>query len=207
MFTAGEKRALGIALAFFLLGLLLKYIPAWQARIGPINGPIPKPLSNLNSTINSNSASSLSRHSRQNEAELHNSNAAEVQFLDPSPSSASYISDPSAKSEENPNEQVEKDPLATPGDSLLSTRSNIKIKPGERDLNEASEQDLLQIKGVGPKLAQALLIAKKQRGRFTSWNQVDAVKGVGKKKLQAIQSEFSLGHSAKPLNHKSLETE
>jgi competence protein ComEA len=54
------------------------------------------------------------------------------------------------------------------------------------DCNTATEADLALIPGVGPSLAHELVAARD--GGFTSWDQVDAVSGVGQTRLIALQA-------------------
>ena len=55
------------------------------------------------------------------------------------------------------------------------------------DLNQASADDLSQVPGVGPALGKALVAERKKLGRFSSWEQVDAVSGVGEAKLESLK--------------------
>ncbi len=59
---------------------------------------------------------------------------------------------------------------------------------GKVDLNRASKDDLAQLPGVGPALAQALVDARTQHGGFKSWDEVDDVPGVGEAKLKALKT-------------------
>ncbi len=56
------------------------------------------------------------------------------------------------------------------------------------DLNRATEEQLAMVPGVGRSLARKLVDARRQRGRFGSWEQVDEVKGVGPATLAALQA-------------------
>ena len=58
---------------------------------------------------------------------------------------------------------------------------------GRLDLNRASAADLAQIPGVGKALARALVEARAEQGAFRSWEEVDAVSGVGPSKLRLLQ--------------------
>lgn len=61
------------------------------------------------------------------------------------------------------------------------------------DLNSASAADLALLPGVGPELAKALVDERQRLGRFTSWEQVDAVSGVGPARLETLQRACALG--------------
>ena len=60
------------------------------------------------------------------------------------------------------------------------------------DLNTASEAELAQLPGVGRSLARKLVEAREAQGRFTGWEQVDAVSGVGAAKLETLQAVTEL---------------
>ena len=49
------------------------------------------------------------------------------------------------------------------------------------NLNKASELDLLRIPHLSQKVARAIVARRKELGRFTSIEEVDAIKGVGLK--------------------------
>ncbi len=55
-------------------------------------------------------------------------------------------------------------------------------------LNAAREADLARLPGVGPNVARALIEARP----FRSWDQVDAVKGVGPARLRTLQRSTTL---------------
>ena len=55
------------------------------------------------------------------------------------------------------------------------------------NLNDATADDLVLVPGVGPTLAKALLAARAERRGFRSWEEVNAVTGVGPAKLRALQ--------------------
>jgi competence protein ComEA len=61
------------------------------------------------------------------------------------------------------------------------------------DLNAATVDDLALLPGVGPELARALVDERQRLGHFTSWEQVDAVPGVGPARLETLQRACSLG--------------
>jgi len=67
------------------------------------------------------------------------------------------------------------------------------------DLNSASEEDLARLPGVGRSLARKLVEAREATGRFTSWEEVDAVPGVGSAKLETLQAATELREAPSPL--------
>lgn len=54
------------------------------------------------------------------------------------------------------------------------------------DCNTATEADFALVPGVGPSLAHELVAARD--GGFVSWDQIDAVSGVGETRLIALQA-------------------
>jgi competence protein ComEA len=60
------------------------------------------------------------------------------------------------------------------------------------DLNAASEEELARLPGVGRSLAHKLVEARKSQGRFSNWEQVDAVSGVGAAKLETLHAATEL---------------
>jgi competence protein ComEA len=55
-------------------------------------------------------------------------------------------------------------------------------------LNRAAESDLARLPGVGPRVARALVEARPLR----TWDQVDAVPGVGPARLAALRARTTL---------------
>ncbi|MEW5739037.1 MAG: helix-hairpin-helix domain-containing protein [Myxococcota bacterium] len=61
------------------------------------------------------------------------------------------------------------------------------------DLNAVSADDLSLLPGVGPELAKTLIEERARLGGFSSWEQVDAVPGVGPARLNTLQQACRLG--------------
>lgn len=61
------------------------------------------------------------------------------------------------------------------------------------DLNRVTADELALVPGVGPQLAKALIDERARLGEFSSWEQVDAVSGVGASRLEALQRVCVLG--------------
>ncbi|EKD27160.1 MAG: hypothetical protein ACD_79C00837G0004 [uncultured bacterium] len=55
------------------------------------------------------------------------------------------------------------------------------------DINTASEEELTQLSGVGPKLAQQITIYRKENGSFKNYSDILNVPGIGEKKLAQIK--------------------
>lgn len=61
------------------------------------------------------------------------------------------------------------------------------------DLNRATADDLAVLPGIGPSLARAIVEARAAGGgAFRSWDEVDAVAGVGPAKLEVLQASAEI---------------
>jgi competence protein ComEA len=61
-------------------------------------------------------------------------------------------------------------------------------QPYRIDLNAASRDELLQVPGIGPSRADAILAKRAERGSFRDVGDVATVKGIGTKTLDGIRS-------------------
>lgn len=66
-----------------------------------------------------------------------------------------------------------------------------KKEPVVVDVNKATEEELIAVKGIGPSLAREI-IATRGRGSFRSIEDLDRVKGIGPKKLEALRPYLRL---------------
>ncbi len=79
------------------------------------------------------------------------------------------------------------------GDGAPLSGGALRTLGAKLDLNQASEDDLAQLPGIGRSLAKAIVQARSAAGgAFTSWDEVDRVSGVGPAKLAALQSVAEL---------------
>ncbi len=60
------------------------------------------------------------------------------------------------------------------------------------NLNDATAEELALIPGIGPTLARALVKERGELGYFRSWEEVDAVSGVGPTKLDILKRSTEL---------------
>jgi competence protein ComEA len=60
------------------------------------------------------------------------------------------------------------------------------------DLNSISEEELARLPGIGRLLAKDLVEARNRLQRFRSWEEVDAVRGVGPVKLKRLQEQTEI---------------
>lgn len=68
-------------------------------------------------------------------------------------------------------------------EDVTNKKGNTKI-----DLNKASKEEIMSIKGVGESLAENIIKARP----FKTWDDVDKVKGIGDAKLKEIKKEAKL---------------
>ena len=55
------------------------------------------------------------------------------------------------------------------------------------NINTASKQELVSLPGIGPTLADRIILHREQSGTFTSVEKLQSVKGISKKKLEKIK--------------------
>lgn len=66
------------------------------------------------------------------------------------------------------------------------------------NLNRATLEDLRLLPGVGPSLAAALVKARTEQNGFHSWDEVNAVVGVGPAKLEMLKRSAELSPESPP---------
>ncbi len=57
------------------------------------------------------------------------------------------------------------------------------------DINTASAEEFVKVKGIGAKKAEKIVSYRKEHGKFNSVEELKNVKGVGEKIIAAIKSE------------------
>jgi comEA protein len=61
------------------------------------------------------------------------------------------------------------------------------------NINEASQEDLEALPGVGPSVAKAIVEDRKQNGPFGSIEELDRVKGIGPKSIERLREFITVG--------------
>jgi competence ComEA-like helix-hairpin-helix protein len=89
-------------------------------------------------------------------------------------------------------------PRALPG-SRTYAPARIQAPAAERGktaLNLATREQLMEASGIGPSLADRILAERERRGRqgFQSWDDVDAISGIGPVRLEVLQERFTVGN-------------
>lgn len=78
----------------------------------------------------------------------------------------------------------EADPTVAPSKKAFGNSDGIGYTIEE--FNRLSETELTQLKGIGPKLARAIVQYRTDHGDFKGWEDLLHVKGIGEKKLRLI---------------------
>lgn len=60
------------------------------------------------------------------------------------------------------------------------------------DLNTATKDDLVELSGIGPAKAQAILDYRAQHGGFKSVDELKSVRGIGAKQFEKLRPEISV---------------
>ena len=63
-------------------------------------------------------------------------------------------------------------------------------RTGQVDINNASEQELTQLKGVGPAIAKRIITYRNSHGRFSKPDDLLNVKGIGEKTLEKMRAQI-----------------
>ena len=63
---------------------------------------------------------------------------------------------------------------------------------GRVSANEADAEELCTVKGIGPKLAAAIIGEREQNGAFRYWEDLLCVRGIGEKTLRKLEGQLGL---------------
>ncbi len=66
------------------------------------------------------------------------------------------------------------------------------------DLNDATKYELVQLPGIGPKLAEAIVADRSKRGRFERVDDLGRVKGVGPSLLEGVRPYVQVRGAPEP---------
>lgn len=66
--------------------------------------------------------------------------------------------------------------------------------PLKLDINKATFNELLRIPGIGPVLAQRIIMHRRLKGEFRSISELKNIKGIGERKLSRIKDFIYIGN-------------
>ena len=78
-------------------------------------------------------------------------------------------------------------PVASLTDQVPAAVATKRYHQALLDLNRATDKDFDALPGVGPKLAERIMKYRQSVGIFRSLDELQAVKGIGKKKFERIR--------------------
>jgi competence protein ComEA len=86
-------------------------------------------------------------------------------------------------------------PVSPKGGTPAPGSAGLANRAGERarvDINEASVEELISLKGLGPVLARNIAEYRRKNGRFRSVADLLRVKGIGAKKLNGLRDSVTV---------------
>lgn len=63
---------------------------------------------------------------------------------------------------------------------------------GRVSANHAGAEELCTVKGIGPKLAAAIIDERERNGAFRYWEDLICVRGIGEKSLRKLEGQLGL---------------
>lgn len=79
-----------------------------------------------------------------------------------------------------------------PIDVSKQAASSLSQFAAKLDINSASESELATLPGIGPALANRIVVYRQQNGKFQNIEAVKKVKGIGDKKFEKIRELISV---------------
>lgn len=73
-----------------------------------------------------------------------------------------------------------------------SNQANSSSKEGVININKASETELLQLPGVGPAKATAIIEYREQNGGFSAKEDIKKISGIGEKTYEKLEAYFTI---------------
>ncbi|MDR2137547.1 MAG: ComEA family DNA-binding protein [Synergistaceae bacterium] len=84
-------------------------------------------------------------------------------------------------------------PSARQARSASQNKQNKTKTSGPVNVNRASEEELISLKGIGPALARNIVVHRQKNGPFRTVDDLLQVKGIGEKKLEGLRGDVTVG--------------
>ncbi len=85
---------------------------------------------------------------------------------------------------------------AVAGLFILAATTDSSAADGQININTASVSELNTLKGIGPAKAKAIIAYRDANGPFATVDDLTKVKGIGKKTLEKIRANITVGGTA-----------
>jgi len=85
--------------------------------------------------------------------------------------------------------------LLTTGSSIALAAPAAEAKAAVQssvDLNKASAEELMTLKGIGPKTAERIIAYRQEQGPFQTVDQLVMVKGIGNAKFEKLKNQITV---------------
>ncbi|MFQ6607076.1 MAG: ComEA family DNA-binding protein [Fidelibacterota bacterium] len=78
--------------------------------------------------------------------------------------------------------------------SVVENREQTEVTPvtGPINLNTATKTELMTLPGIGPKMAERIILYRQDQGDFLSVEDLKKVKGIGNKLLARLQDKVTI---------------
>jgi competence protein ComEA len=82
------------------------------------------------------------------------------------------------------------------GIALIISTLAMAEEIGKIDLNKATVEDLVKLKGIGQTYAERIIDYREKNGPFKNVQELLAIKGIGEKKLESIKDLLMIGEES-----------
>lgn len=116
----------------------------------------------------------------------------QVQFVD-SEEELSELLSVTAQTTEVENKTASQSAEKTTALSVTITQQNAPVQASKININTATAAQLIQLKGIGEKKAQAIVDYRNENGAFGSIDEIKKVSGIGEKIFEGIKDYITVG--------------
>ncbi|WP_409420397.1 helix-hairpin-helix domain-containing protein [Pseudaeromonas sp. ZJS20] len=82
--------------------------------------------------------------------------------------------------------------MALAAEQTTAAAQNMETAALKININQADEAQLMSIKGIGPKRAEAIIAYRSEHGPFTTVDQLAEIKGISPEFVQSHSGELTL---------------